>query len=69
MTTLWAEAQVLGAMYLDVAARFVWYFLLAVLVAAVLTTYRLDRRVVPYFERGGPWGYIGAIALGLLSPF
>jgi len=69
MTTLWTEAQTLATMYVDVAARFLWVFLLAVLVAALLTTYRLDNRVVTYLERGGPWGYVGAILLGLVSPF
>jgi hypothetical protein len=69
MTALWAEVQILGTMYIEVAARFFWFFLVSVLVAALLTTYRLDRRVVPYFERGGLWGYAGAILLGLLSPF
>lgn len=69
MVALWAEVQILGVMYLEVAARFFWFFLVAVLVAAVLSTYRLDRRVVPYFAQGGPWAYGGAIALGLVSPF
>lgn len=69
MAALWAEGQILGAMYAAVAARFFWFFVVAVLVAALLTTYRLDRRVVPFFERGGPWGYAGAILLGLVSPF
>jgi hypothetical protein len=67
--TLWTELQILGSMYLSVAARFAWVFVVAVLVAAVLTTYRLDKRVVPVFERSGPWGYAGAILLGLVSPF
>lgn len=69
MATLWTELQTLGSMYIAVATRFVWVFLVAVFVAAVLTTYRLDKRVVPYFERSGVWGYAGAILLGLVSPF
>lgn len=69
MLDLWMELQILGEMYFTVAGRFVWVFLVAVLIAALLTTYRLDKRIVPYFERQGVWGYAGAIALGVVSPF
>jgi di/tricarboxylate transporter len=69
MANLWMEMQALGSMYAMVASHFVWVFLAAVLIAALLTTYRLDKRIVPYFERRGVWGYGGAIALGVVSPF
>jgi uncharacterized membrane protein YraQ (UPF0718 family) len=69
MINLWMELQILGEMYFTVANRFVWVFLAAVLIAALLSTYRLDKRIVPYFEHRGIWGYIGAIALGVVSPF
>lgn len=69
MVGLWMELQTLGSMYVTVAGHFVWVFLAAVLIAAILTTYRLDKRIVPYFERRGVWGYAGAIALGVVSPF
>jgi uncharacterized membrane protein YraQ (UPF0718 family) len=69
MITLWAELQILWSMYLHAAARFFWVFLVAVCIAAILTTYRLDRRFVPYFERTGLWGYVAAILLGVVSPF
>ena len=69
MVALWMELQILGEMYVAVAGHFVWVFMAAVLIAALLTTYRLDTRIVPYFERQGFWGYVGAIALGVVSPF
>ena len=69
MIALWSELQILGRMYVTIAGHFVWVFMLAVLIAAVLSTYRLDARVVPYFERRGVWGYGGAILLGVVSPF
>ena len=69
MIILWTELAALGQMYAAVATRFFWAFLAAVLIAAVLTTYRLDQRVVPFFERAGIWSYVGAILLGLVSPF
>ena len=69
MTILWTELQVLGSMYIAVVAHFFWVFLVAVVVASVFTTYRFDRRVVPFFERSGLWSYTGALLLGLVSPF
>jgi uncharacterized membrane protein YraQ (UPF0718 family) len=69
MITLWVELQILGGMYITVARHFFWVFLAAVCIAAVLTTYRFDRRIVPFFERTGPWSYAAAILLGVVSPF
>jgi uncharacterized membrane protein YraQ (UPF0718 family) len=69
MITLWVELQILGSMYITVARHFFWVFLVAVFIAAVLTTYRLDRRIVPFFERTGSWSYGAAILLGVVSPF
>lgn len=69
MTAVWTELQALGASYAGAVVGFFWIFVLAVVVAAILTTWRLDRRVTAHFERGGPWPYAGAILLGLLSPF
>lgn len=69
MTVVWTELRALGGLYVEAVAGFLWVFVLAVVVAAVLTTWRLDRRVTAHFERGGPWPYAGAILLGLLSPF
>ncbi len=69
MVTLWAEVEILASMYAATARHFAWAFLAAVLIAAVLTTYRFDTRIVPFFERTGLWGHAGAILLGLVSPF
>lgn len=69
MTVLWTELQTLWHMYISLATRFIWVFMLAVFIAALLTTYRLDRRVVPYFQSRGFWAYAGAILLGVVSPF
>ena len=69
MIDLWTELQALGSMYIAAATHFFWVFLAAVLIAALLTTYRLEKRFVPYFERRGLWGYVGAILLGVVSPF
>lgn len=50
------------------ALQFWPYFLFAVLLGVVLNMTRLDRRVVGFFDRGGPWPMVGAILLGAASP-
>ncbi len=53
----WAEALRMG-----------WFTLLGVLVAALIKTYELDRKVRVYVARSGAWGVLIATAVGTLSP-
>ena len=45
------------------------FFIISVLVAAAINALKLDRKVVHFFERAGIWSILGALALGLVSPF
>ena len=58
LTDLWTS--VLGIL---------WFFVASVLVAAAINALKLDRKVVHFFERAGVWSILGALALGLVSPF
>ncbi len=46
-----------------------WFFVISVLVAAAINALKLDRRVVHLFKRAGIWSLVGALLLGLVSPF
>ncbi|MBI4507955.1 MAG: hypothetical protein HY691_20710 [Chloroflexi bacterium] len=50
------------------ALQFWPYFLFAVILGVLLNMTRLDRRVVGFFDRGGPRPILGAILLGAVSP-
>lgn len=50
------------------AARMWWFTLLGVVVAALIKTYQLDRRVSALVVRAGPWSVLVATAIGMLSP-
>ncbi len=68
MIMLWTELQALGSLYVTATSHLAGVFVLAVLLAAVLTTSGLDQRLVPQLQRTGLWGYTGALVLGLVSP-
>jgi uncharacterized membrane protein YraQ (UPF0718 family) len=51
------------------AAGIFWFFIVSVLVAAAINALKLDRKVVHFFERAGVWSVLGALLLGLVSPF
>jgi len=57
MTDFWASAT-----------EIVWFFIASVLVAAAINALKLDRKVVHFFERSGPWSILGALLLGIVSP-
>ncbi len=45
-----------------------WFILLAVVIASVMSTLKLDKRVAQFFNRAGVWAIVGALLLGLVSP-
>lgn len=69
MTFVWIELQTLAQMYAAAATHFFLPFLAAVVIAALLTTFRLETRVLPFLQRAGLRSHLGALMLGLVSPF
>lgn len=46
-----------------------WFFIVSILVAAAIDALKFDRKVVRFFERAGVWSIMGALLLGIVSPF
>ena len=51
------------------AMEIFWFFIVSVLVAAAINALKFDRKVVRFFERSGVWSIVGALLLGIVSPF
>ena len=51
------------------ATELFWFFLASVLVAAAINALKLDRKVVRFFKQAGVWSIVGALLLGIVSPF
>ena len=45
-----------------------WFILVAILIASIMSTLKLDTRVAKMFHRAGAWANLGALLLGLVSP-
>ena len=45
-----------------------WFILLAIIIASVMSTLRLDRKVAQFLHRAGVLSIVGALLLGLVSP-
>ena len=43
--------------------------IVSILVAAAINALKFDRKVVRFFERSGIWSIVGALLLGIVSPF
>ena len=63
-TELWALAKTAANILTELA----WFVVLAILIAAVMSTLKLDKRVARLFHRAGAWAIVGALILGLVSP-
>ena len=51
------------------ATEIFWFFIASVLIASAINALKLDRKVVHFFERAGVWSIVGALLLGIVSPF
>ena len=51
------------------ALEIFWFFIVSILVAAAINALKFDRKVVRFFERSGVWSIVGALLLGIVSPF
>ena len=58
MADLWASAT-----------GIFWFFIVSILVAAAINALKFDRKVIRFFERAGVWSIVGALLLGIVSPF
>jgi len=66
---IWRNVVELGSiMWVQISAIF-WFFILSVLVSAGINALRMDRKVARFFKRAGAWSIVGALLLGLVSPF
>ena len=45
-----------------------WFILLAIIIASVMSTLRLDRKVAQFLHSVGVLSIVGALLLGLVSP-
>ena len=61
---LWAIAKTAA----DILIELWWFVLVAILIASVMSTLKLDKRVAQLFHRAGAWAVFGALILGLVSP-
>ena len=62
------SVELLGNFWISARGIF-WFFVISVLVAAAINALKLDRKVVHLFKRAGIWSLVGALLLGLVSPF
>ena len=61
---LWAIIKIAGQIFADLW----WFVLVAIVIASVMSTLKLDKKVAQLFHRAGAWANVGALLLGLVSP-
>ncbi len=62
---LWAITKIAGHIF----AELWWYIVLAIVIASVMSALKLDKKMAKLFHRAGAWAIVGALLLGLVSPF
>jgi uncharacterized membrane protein YraQ (UPF0718 family) len=45
-----------------------WFIVVAILIASIMSTLKLDKSVAQMLNRAGAWAIVGALLLGLVSP-
>ena len=45
-----------------------WFIVVAILIATIMSTLKLDKNVAQMLNRAGAWAIVGALLLGLVSP-
>jgi uncharacterized membrane protein YraQ (UPF0718 family) len=53
----------------NIFAELWWFIVVAILIASIMSTLKLDKTVAQLFHRAGAWATAGALLLGLVSPF
>ncbi len=52
----------------NILAEMWWFIVLAIIIASIMSTLKLDKKVAQMFHRAGAWATVGALLLGLVSP-
>ena len=52
----------------NILAELWWFVVVAILIAAIMATLKLDKKVAQMLHRAGAWATVGALLLGLVSP-
>ncbi len=61
---LWEITRIAG----HIMAKLWWYVLIAITIASMMSTLRLDTKVAQYLHRARVWAITGALLLGIVSP-
>ena len=61
---LWALATTAGHILVELW----WFIVVAILIASLIATLKLNKKVGRLFDRAGAWAILGALLLGLVSP-
>ncbi len=62
------ELLAIGKTALHILGELWWFVLVAIMIASVMSTLKLDKKVAQLFHRAGAWAIMGALLLGLVSP-
>lgn len=52
----------------NILAELWWFVVVAILIASIMSTLKLDKKVAQMLHRAGAWATVGALLLGLVSP-
>ncbi len=52
----------------NILAELWWFVVVAILIASIMSTLKLDKNVAQMLNRAGAWAIVGALLLGLVSP-
>lgn len=53
----------------NILAELWWFVVVAILIASIMSTLKLDKNIAQMLNRAGAWAIVGALLLGLVSPF
>jgi hypothetical protein len=65
---MYGELRALAETAARILAELGWFLVAAILIASVMSTLKLDKRIAQLFHRAGAWAIVGALILGLVSP-
>jgi uncharacterized membrane protein YraQ (UPF0718 family) len=52
----------------NILAELWWFVVVAILIASIMSTLKLDKNIAQMLNRAGAWAIVGALLLGLVSP-
>ena len=52
----------------NIFAELWWFIVVAILIASIMSTLKLDKNVAQMLNRAGAWAIVGSLLLGLVSP-